>query len=158
MTGSLVNHSRRSALAHSSTLFVGLDVHKETIAVAYVAEEREAEVVALGSIGTRQCDIDKLLRKLQAKGKKRRILVVSDIRIPCELTQSARIAATIAPLKGGRRVATLHAGGRAGRNQLRLPARLRSGRRRLPKDHYVVKMTATTHGRTAVTSMELVVK
>ena len=59
--GSLVNHSRRSALAHSSTLFVGLDVHKETIAVAYVAEEREAEVGARGSIGTRQGDIDKLI-------------------------------------------------------------------------------------------------
>jgi transposase len=54
---------------HSSTLFAGLDVHKETIAVAYVAEEREAEVVFLGTIGTRQCDIDKLIRKLQAKGK-----------------------------------------------------------------------------------------
>src|SRR5712692_9891815 len=56
-------------MAHSSTLFVGLDVHKETIAVAYVAEEREAEVVFLGTIGTRQCDIAKVIRKLQAKGK-----------------------------------------------------------------------------------------
>jgi transposase len=56
-------------MAQGSTLFVGLDVHKETIAVAYVAEEREAEVVSLGTIGTRQCDIDKLIRKLQAKGK-----------------------------------------------------------------------------------------
>jgi transposase len=37
--------------------------------VAYGAEEREAEVVFLGTIGTRQCDIDKLIRKLQAKGK-----------------------------------------------------------------------------------------
>jgi len=46
-----------------------MDVHKETIAVAYVAEEREAEVISLGTIGTRQCDIDKLIRKLQAKGK-----------------------------------------------------------------------------------------
>jgi transposase len=46
-----------------------LDVHKETIAVAYVAEEREAEVLFLGTIGTRQGDIDKLIRKLQAKGK-----------------------------------------------------------------------------------------
>jgi transposase len=57
-------------MAHSSTLFVGLDVHKESIAVAYVSEEREAEVVFLGTSGTRQGDIDKLLRKLQAKGKK----------------------------------------------------------------------------------------
>ena len=56
-------------MVHSSTLFAGLDVHKETIAVAYVAEEREAEVIFLGTIGTRQCDIDKLIRKLQAKGK-----------------------------------------------------------------------------------------
>src|SRR5262245_50461063 len=69
MNGSLVNHSRRSAMAPSSTLFVGLEVNKETIAVAYVAEAREAAVVVLGSIGTRQCDIDKLIRKLQAKGK-----------------------------------------------------------------------------------------
>src|SRR5215510_1449768 len=69
MTVALLNHNRRSAMAHSSTLFVGLDVHKETIAVAYVAEERGAEVVALGTIGTRQKDIDALVRKLPAKGK-----------------------------------------------------------------------------------------
>src|SRR5438445_9263691 len=56
-------------MAQGSTLFMGLDVHKETIAVAYVAEEREAEVLSLGTIGTRQCDIDKVMRKLQAKGK-----------------------------------------------------------------------------------------
>ena len=30
-------------MAQASTLFIGLDVHKETIAVAYVAAEREAE-------------------------------------------------------------------------------------------------------------------
>ena len=52
----------------SKTLFVGLDVHKDTIAVAYAPDERGAEVVAWGTIGTRQCDIDKLVRKLQAKG------------------------------------------------------------------------------------------
>ncbi len=46
-----------------------MDVHKETIAVAHVAEDREAEVIFMGTIGTRQCDIDKLIRKLQAKGK-----------------------------------------------------------------------------------------
>ena len=52
----------------SKTLFVGLDVHKESITVAYAPEDRGAEVVSLGMIGTRQCDIDKLLRKLEAKG------------------------------------------------------------------------------------------
>ena len=56
-------------MAHASTLFVGLDVHKETIAVAYVGAEREAEVISLGTMGTRQGDIDKLVRKLQGKGK-----------------------------------------------------------------------------------------
>jgi transposase len=70
MNVALLIHSRRSAMAHGSTLFVGLDVHKESITVAYVAAEREAEVVAFGTIGTRQCDIDKLIRKLQAKGKR----------------------------------------------------------------------------------------
>src|SRR6266699_5815871 len=60
-------HTRRSAMQQSSTLYVGLDVHKEAIAVAYIAQEYHAEVVSLGTIGTRQCDIDKLIRKLQSK-------------------------------------------------------------------------------------------
>jgi transposase len=54
-------------MRHSSTLYVGLDVHKESIAVAYAPEERAAEVVFLGTIGTRQCDIDKLVRQLTSK-------------------------------------------------------------------------------------------
>lgn len=52
----------------SKMLFVGLDVHKDTIAVAYAAEDRGTEALVLGMIGTRQCDIDKLIRTLQAKG------------------------------------------------------------------------------------------
>src|SRR5919106_6092535 len=54
-------------MGHTHTIYVGLDVHKESIAVAYVSEERGAEVVFLGTIGTRQCDIDTLVRKLQYK-------------------------------------------------------------------------------------------
>ena len=42
----------------SSTLYVGMDVHKDSIAVAYVVQDHGAEVVSLGNIGTRQCDID----------------------------------------------------------------------------------------------------
>jgi transposase len=42
-------------------------VHKATIAVAYVAQEHGAEVTSLGTIGTRQCDIDHLVRKMQSK-------------------------------------------------------------------------------------------
>ena len=52
----------------SKTLYVGLDVHKDSIAVAYAPEDRGADVVSLGTIGTRQADIDKLIRKRQAKG------------------------------------------------------------------------------------------
>jgi transposase len=44
-----------------------MDVHKDSIAVAYVAQDHHAEVVSLGNIGTRQCDIDQLIRRLQSK-------------------------------------------------------------------------------------------
>jgi transposase len=56
-------------MSQSSTLYIGLDVHQDSIAVAYVAEEHGAEVTYLGTIRTRQCDIDHLVRKLQAKAK-----------------------------------------------------------------------------------------
>src|SRR2546428_539367 len=52
----------------SKTLYVGLDVHKDSIAVAYAPEDRGAEVVSLGPIGTRQCAIDTLIRRLESKG------------------------------------------------------------------------------------------
>ena len=56
-------------MSQSSTLYIGMDVHKESIAVAYVSKDNDAEVVYLGTIGTRQCDIDQLVRKLQSKAK-----------------------------------------------------------------------------------------
>jgi transposase len=56
-------------MSQSSTLFIGMDVHKDSIAVAYVAQEHGAEVIYLGTIGTRQCDIDQLVRKMQSKAK-----------------------------------------------------------------------------------------
>src|SRR6266568_9243738 len=52
----------------NKTLYVGLDVHKDSIAVAYAPEDRAAEVVSLGPIGTRQCDIDTLILRLESKG------------------------------------------------------------------------------------------
>jgi len=54
-------------MSHSSTLYVGLDVHKESIAVAYGAKDHDAEVIYLGTIGTRQCDIDHLSRTMPSK-------------------------------------------------------------------------------------------
>ena len=56
-------------MSQSSTLFIGMDVHKETIAVAYAAQAPGAEVTYYGTIGTRQCDIDHLIRKRQAKAQ-----------------------------------------------------------------------------------------
>ena len=52
-------------MSQSSPLFIGMDVHKDTIAVAYVAHDHGAAVTSLGSIGTRQGDIDHLVRKRQ---------------------------------------------------------------------------------------------
>ena len=54
-------------MKNASTVWVGLDVHKDSITVAYASEDRRAEPALLGSIGTRQCDIDALIRKLQSK-------------------------------------------------------------------------------------------
>ncbi len=48
----------------NTKLFIGLDVHKDSIAVAYAPEQRGAEIISLGSFGTRHCDIDKILKKL----------------------------------------------------------------------------------------------
>src|SRR6266511_2621924 len=56
-------------MTQSSMLYVGLDVHKESIAVAYVAQDHGAEVVSLGTIVNRQCDLDKLIRQLHSKAK-----------------------------------------------------------------------------------------
>ena len=39
-------------MTQSSTLYVGMDVHKDSIAVAYVAKEHHTEVISLGNIGT----------------------------------------------------------------------------------------------------------
>src|SRR5438552_13630712 len=54
-------------MGNASTLHVGLDVHKESIAVAYATEDGAVAPVPFGTIGTRQCDIDALVRKLQSK-------------------------------------------------------------------------------------------
>jgi transposase len=54
-------------MTQSRMLSVGLDVHQESIAVAYVAQDHGAEVVSLGTIGTRQCDLDTLIRQRHSK-------------------------------------------------------------------------------------------
>jgi transposase len=56
-------------MSQSRTLFIGMDVHKDAMAVAYVAQDHGAAVTYLGSIGTRQCDLDHLIRKMPSKAK-----------------------------------------------------------------------------------------
>jgi transposase len=51
----------------STTLDVGMDVHQDSIAVAYVARDHAAPVLYRGTIGTRQADIDPLIRQLPSK-------------------------------------------------------------------------------------------
>lgn len=50
-----------------TTIFVGLDVHKDSISVSYAAADRPEPPQFLGQIGTRKADIDKLVRRLQSK-------------------------------------------------------------------------------------------
>jgi transposase len=54
-------------MSQSRTLCIGMDVHKETIAVAYVAQAHGAAVPFPGTIGTRQCASDHLIRKMLSK-------------------------------------------------------------------------------------------
>jgi transposase len=56
-------------MSQSSTLFIGMDVHKDSIAVAYVAQDHGAEITYLGAIGTRQGDLDQMIRTMQSKAK-----------------------------------------------------------------------------------------
>lgn len=51
----------------TTPLFVGLDVHKDSIAVAHAGGGSTEPPIFVGSIGTRQADIDKLIRRLHAK-------------------------------------------------------------------------------------------
>jgi transposase len=54
-------------MGKSTPLFVGLDVHKDSIAVAHAAGGRADPPVFVGAIGTRQADLDSLIRRLQGK-------------------------------------------------------------------------------------------
>jgi transposase len=56
-------------MAQSRTLDVGMDVPKESSTVADGAQAHGAEVISLGTIGTRQCEIDTLIRQRRSKSK-----------------------------------------------------------------------------------------
>ncbi|MDR8051363.1 IS110 family transposase, partial [Burkholderia cenocepacia] len=61
-----------------STLYVGLDVHKESITAAYAFGMGEVEL--LGKVGTTKTDIDRLCKRLQSKAS--RICIVYEAG-PC---------------------------------------------------------------------------
>jgi hypothetical protein len=54
-------------MSQSRTLFIGMDVHQDTIAVASVAQDHGAAVTSRGTMGTRQCDIDQRIRKMPSQ-------------------------------------------------------------------------------------------
>jgi transposase len=53
-------------MRQSRTLDIGMDVHNDSMAVAYITPEHDAEVIYLGTLGTRHCDIDHLIRKMHS--------------------------------------------------------------------------------------------
>ncbi len=87
-------------MSQSRTRSVGMDVHKASIAVASVAKAHHAEVTFLGTIGTRQVDIDQLVRTLHSKATH---LVVVYEAGPCgywrsrDLTKKGHLCWVVAP-------------------------------------------------------------
>ena len=96
-----------------TTLFVGLDVHKASIAVAHASPDRASDVVYVGEIGTREADLDKLLRRLHSRAAR---LIVAYEAGPCGSglyrTLADRgvsclvVAPSLIPKKPGERVKT----------------------------------------------------
>lgn len=54
-------------MGQSTPLYVGLDVHKDSIAVAHAQGQSADPPVFVGAIGPRQADLDQLIRRLEAK-------------------------------------------------------------------------------------------
>jgi hypothetical protein len=55
-----------------STLYVGLDVHEDSIVVAYAIGMSDVEL--LGKIGTTQIAVDRLCKRLQSKARHIRLV------------------------------------------------------------------------------------
>jgi transposase len=90
-----------------------MDVHQDAIAVAYVAQDHGAEIMDLGAVGTRQGDLDQLIRTMPSTAT--HLIFVSEAG-PCgdwlyrSLTRNGYdcwvVAPSLIPQKPGDRVTT----------------------------------------------------
>jgi transposase len=58
-------------MPESTTLYIGMDVHKDSMAVTDVARDHDAQVSYRGTIGTRQADIGQCIRQRHSKATHR---------------------------------------------------------------------------------------
>ncbi|MBF3855743.1 IS110 family transposase [Burkholderia pseudomallei] len=113
-------------MERDSTVYVGLDVHKESITIAYAVGIGDVEL--LGRIGTAKGDIDRLCKRLHSKG--RRVHVVYEAG-PCgyglyrqlvaEGFECMVCAPSLIPKKPGERIKTDR------RDSIKLARALRAG-------------------------------
>jgi transposase len=59
-------------MRNDTTVFVGLDVHKESIVAAYAIGA--GEILDLGNIGVLQRDLDRLCARMRTKGSRVRFV------------------------------------------------------------------------------------
>ena len=71
---------------HDSTLYVGLDVHKDSITVAYAMGLDEVEL--FGKIGTTQSEVDRLCKRLQSKARHVQVQLVASFSRSSNLSES----------------------------------------------------------------------
>ncbi|CAB3807679.1 IS110 family transposase ISSso6 [Pararobbsia alpina] len=64
---STVHSDAEASIEHDSTLYVGLDVHQDSITVAYAIGMGEVEL--FGKVGTMHIDIDRMCKRLQSKAQ-----------------------------------------------------------------------------------------